>query len=219
MSGKVGQRMIAASNPGYKGAYTHLIYDRTMTGEITSLLGRWSAGDGAALEALMPLVYPRLRAIARSVFRGSSDSTTMQPTVLVHETYLRLLSQKSVSLADREHFYCFAAQCMRRILVSHFRARVAQKRGGIAIHIPLHAEVPWITVDSEQMVAVDQALDKLREIDERKVRLVELRYFLGCSTDETAELAGLSKATVNRELRVARAWLFQRLRGEAPDQL
>jgi RNA polymerase sigma factor (TIGR02999 family) len=186
-----------------------------MTGEITSLLGRWSAGDREALQALMPLVYPRLRAIAGSVFRGSSDSTTIQPTVLVHETYLRLLSQNSVSLADREHFYCFAAQCMRRILVSHFRARGAEKRGGIAIHLPLHDEVPWITVDSEHMLEMNQALDELREIDERKVRLVELRYFLGCSADETADLSGLSKATVKRELRVARAWLFQRLRGKA----
>ncbi len=189
-----------------------------MTDEITSLLGRWSAGDRDALQALMPLVYPRLRAIAGSVFRGSSDNTTIQPTVLVHETYLRLLSQNSVSLADREHFFCFAAHCMRRILVSHFRARGAQKRGGIPIHLPLHAEVPWITVDSKQMLEVDQALDQLKEIDGRKVRLVELRYFLGCSTDEVAELAGLSKATVNRELRVARAWLFQRLRGEAVAQ-
>jgi RNA polymerase sigma factor (TIGR02999 family) len=186
-----------------------------MTGEITSLLGRWSAGDREALQALMPLVYPRLRAIAGSVFRGSPDSTTIQPTVLVHETYLRLLSQNSVSLADREHFYCFAAQCMRRILVSHFRARGAQRRGGIAIHLPLHDEVPWITVDSEHMLEMNQALDELREMDERKVRLVELRYFLGCSADETADLSGLSKATVKRELRVARAWLFQRLRGKA----
>ncbi len=186
-----------------------------MPGEITSLLARWSAGDQEALQALMPLVYPRLRAIAGSVFRGGHDGTTIQPTVLVHETYLRLLSQNSVDLADREHFYCFAAQCMRRILVSHVRARAAQKRGGVTAHLPLHAEVPWITVDSKQMLEVDQALDKLREIDERKVRLVELRYFLGCSADETAELSGLSKATVKRELRVARAWLFQRLQGEA----
>ncbi|HEX4809642.1 MAG TPA: ECF-type sigma factor [Bryobacteraceae bacterium] len=128
-----------------------------MTGDITSLLGRWSAGDREALQALMPLVYPRLRSIAGSVFRGGHDGTTIQPTVLVHETYLRLLSQNSVDLADREHFYCFAAQCMRRILVSHFRARAAQKRGGVTAHLSLHAEVPWITMDSTQMLEVDQA--------------------------------------------------------------
>jgi RNA polymerase sigma factor (TIGR02999 family) len=163
----------------------------------------------------MPLVYPRLRAIAGTVFRGNRDSTTLQPTALVHETYLRLLSQNAVDMADREHFYCFAAQCMRRILVSHFRTRGAQKRGGLVAHVPLHDEVPWITMGGEQILAVNEALDELREVDERKVRLVELRYFLGCSADETAEVSKLSKATVNRELRVARAWLFERLRGEA----
>jgi RNA polymerase sigma factor (TIGR02999 family) len=183
--------------------------------EITGLLLRWREGDQEALKELMPLVYPRLRAIAGALFRGSRDNTTLQPTVLVHETYLRLLAQNSVGVADREHFYCFAALCMRRILTTHFRTRSAQKRGGPTTHLPLHDEVPWIVIGSDQMLEVNEALDDLREIDERKVRLVELRYFLGCSTDETAELAGLSKATVNRELRVARAWLFQRLGGEA----
>jgi RNA polymerase sigma factor (TIGR02999 family) len=183
--------------------------------EITGLLLRWREGDQEALKELMPLVYPRLRAIAGAVFRGTRDATTLQPTALVHETYLRLLSQNVVEMADREHFYCFAAQCMRRILVSHWRARGAQKRGGAGAHVPLHEEVPWITLGGDQMLEVNEALDDLREVDERKVRLVELRYFLGCSADETAEVSGLSKATVNRELRVARAWLFQRLGGEA----
>jgi RNA polymerase sigma factor (TIGR02999 family) len=180
----------------------------SVAAEITSLLARWNKGDPDALNELMPLVYPRLRAIAGSVFRGSRDSTTLQPTALVHETYLRFLKQNLVGMADREHFYCFAAQCMRRILVSHFRTRVAQKRGGVAAHVPLHDELPWITVGGEQMLEVNEALDELREVDERKVRLIELCYFLGCSADETAEVSKLSNATVNRELRVARAWLF-----------
>jgi RNA polymerase sigma factor (TIGR02999 family) len=188
-----------------------------VAGEITTLLARWNEGDLQAVEELMPLVYPRLRSIAGALYRGPREDTTIQPTVLVHEAYLRLLKQKSLDWSDREHFYAFAAQTMRSILVDHFRNQGTHKRGGGVTHLPLHEDVPWITVDSDQILELDRALDELRAVDPRKVRLVELRYFLGCTAEETAELTSLSKATVDREMQVALAWLFRRLRGETTE--
>ena len=161
----------------------------------------------------MPLVYPRLRAIAKALYRGTLEDTTLQPTAVVHEAYLRLLSQQALGWADREHFYAFAGQVMRNILVDHVRAQRTGKRGGSLRHVPLHEEVPWISVASDDILEVNRALDELREIDDRKVRLVELRYFLGCTAEETTELMGMSKATVDRELKIARTWLFRRLKG------
>ena len=162
----------------------------------------------------MPLVYPRLHSIAGALYRGARGDSTLQPTVLVHEVYLRLLSETALDLSDREHFYAFGAQAMRYILVDHFRSQDAGKRGGGVVHVPLHDDVPWIGVNREELLALDLALEELRSVDPRKVQLIEIRYFLGSSADETAELMGISKATVDRELQVARAWLFRRLRGD-----
>jgi RNA polymerase sigma factor (TIGR02999 family) len=186
-------------------------------GEITVLLRRWREGDKAALDLLMPLVYPRLRTIAAGMGRQSSKTPTLQATGLVHEAYLRLLNRDSISLNDREHFFSFAAQVMRHILVDHVRTRQSQKRGGARERIPFHEEMQWVSLDGEDILELNRALDELAAVDERKVRLIELRYFLGCTAEETSDLVQMSKATVDRDLQVARAWLFRRLNGSVSE--
>jgi len=175
------------------------------------LLRRWSEGDSKALDDLVPLVYPRLRAIAGSFYVGRGSDPTLQPTALVHETYLRLLQQERVAWQDREHFFAFAARSMRSILIDHLRARGSLKRGGDLSQVPLHDELPWVMLDHDQILELNRALDELNEIDPVKVRLLELRYLLGCTVVEVAELQGISKATVDRDLRLAKIWLFSRL--------
>jgi RNA polymerase sigma factor (TIGR02999 family) len=182
-------------------------------GEITVLLRRWREGDKQALDLLMPLVYPRLRAIAAGMGRQSSKNPTLQATGLVHEAYLRLLNRNSITLNDREHFFSFAAQVMRHILVDHVRTRLSQKRGGTRERIPFHEEMQWVSLDGEDILQLNRALDELAAVDDRKVRLIELRYFLGCTAEEAADVLRMSKATVDRDLQVARAWLFRRLNG------
>jgi RNA polymerase sigma factor (TIGR02999 family) len=186
-------------------------------GEITVLLRRWRDGDKQALDLLMPLVYPRLRAIAAGLGRQNSKSPTLQATGLVHEAYIRLLSRSSITLGDREHFFSFSAQVMRHILVDHVRSRMSQKRGGARERIPFHEEMQWVSLDGEDILQLNRALDELATVDERKVRLIELRYFLGCTAEETSDILRTSKATVDRDLQVARAWLFRRLNGSVPE--
>jgi RNA polymerase sigma factor (TIGR02999 family) len=186
-------------------------------GEITVLLRRWREGDKQALDLLMPLVYPRLHTIAAAMGRRSSKTPTLQATGLVHEAYIRLLNRHSVTLSDREHFYSFAAQVMRHILVDHVRSRLSQKRGGARERIPFHEEMQWVSLDGEDILQLNLAMDELAAVDERKVRLIELRYFLGCTAEEAADVLKTSKATVDRDLQVARAWLFRRLNGSATE--
>lgn len=183
-------------------------------GEITTLLRQWREGDKQALDLLMPLVYPRLRAIAGSLSRNENDPVT-QPTALVHEAYMRLLDQQRLCWTDRVHFYSFAAQLMRHILIDESRARMAGKRGGSQVRVPLHEDISWVSVNSPAMLDLNLALNELNAFDSHKVKLIELRYFLGCTASETAELTGSSKASVDRELQVARAWLFRQLNGDA----
>lgn len=182
-------------------------------GEITELLRQWREGDRTALERLMPLIYPRLRAIAGSLERLEGASPTVQATALVNEVYLRLVQQRSLSWEDREHFYSFAAQVMRLILADHARARLSSRRGGTLQRVPLHENLPWVSVNHEEFLDLGRALDELATFDARKVRVVELRYFLGCTAEEAAEILQMSKATVDRDLDLARAWLFRRLKG------
>jgi RNA polymerase sigma factor (TIGR02999 family) len=183
----------------------------TSPGEITVLLGRWNEGEPDALEQLIPLVYPHLREVAGAYIRRELRPGLMQATVLVHELYLRLLNQNKANLGDRAHFYTFSAKMMRLILIDHARETQAQRRGGAAEHIPLNDDIPWVGLDSPEIVELGIALDELQKIDPDKVKLVELRYFLGCTAEETAELANISKATVDRELKFVRSWLYQRL--------
>ncbi|MGB7761428.1 MAG: sigma-70 family RNA polymerase sigma factor [Bryobacteraceae bacterium] len=183
-------------------------------GEITRLLLQWKRGEPDAFDRLMPLVYPHLRQIAAAYIRRERNPGVLQATALVHEVYLRLIGQRKVEWADRAHFYTFAAKVMRRILTDHARSGDAQKRGGGAEHVPLNDQIPWIKVGSESMLELNQALDKLEAIDPQKVQLVELRYFLGCTAEETAEVLQVSKATVDRDAKFVRSWLYQRIQGD-----
>ena len=187
-----------------------------MPGEITILLQRWRDGDQNARQELMPHVYPHLRDVAASYLRRESVEHTLQPTALVHELYLRLLQQRKAEWQDRAHFYTFAARTMRLILTDHARAAKAEKRGGGEAVLPLSDELPWIDLNVEDMIDVDQALSDMETVDPRKVRLIELRYFLGCTVSECAELLGVSLATAERDLAFAKSWLYLRLGPESP---
>ncbi|HWZ85242.1 MAG TPA: sigma-70 family RNA polymerase sigma factor [Thermoanaerobaculia bacterium] len=175
--------------------------------EVTVLLREWSAGDRGALERLMPLVYGELRKIAASHLRSERGSHTLQPTALVHEAYLRLVGQRSVSWANRAHFYGIAAQMMRRVLVDHARRRQAAKRNPWTISVALPEGEPGAADRAPELLALDLALTELERLDPRQARVVELRFFAGLSVEETAEVAGISTATVKREWRTARAFL------------
>jgi RNA polymerase sigma factor (TIGR02999 family) len=188
-------------------------------GEITVLLTKWKDGEPDAFEQLVPLVYPSLRQIAAGYIRRERDPGVMQATSLVHELYLRLLNQKKAAWDDRAHFYTFSAKVMRMILIDHARGNQAQRRGGKAEHIPLSEDLPWVGIGSLEMIELNRALDALTLIDEAKVQLVELRYFLGCTAEETATLMNISKATVDRELQFAKAWLYRRIQPDANENL
>ncbi len=186
-----------------------------LTGEITLLLVKWRDGEDSVFEQLMPLVYPHLRQVAAAYIRRERNPDLLQATALVHELYLKLLNQKKVAYGDRGHFYTFAAKVMRRILIDHARGNQAQIRGGGSEHVPLSNDLPWVDVGSPELLELNRALDELKSIDPYKVELVELRYFLGCTADETAALMKTSKATVDRDMRFIKSWLFRRLHPEA----
>jgi len=188
-------------------------------GDVTQLLNRWSGGDRDALGELMPLVYDELRRLAASQMARERSGQTLQPTALVHEAYLRMIRQAGVSFETRLKFYGAAAQMMRRVLCDRARRRKAQKRGGGAAHESDGIEAASVpsailsehdgTVDLERL---DDALQELETLDERKVRVVEMRYFAGLSIEDSATAMDLSPSTVKREWTVARAWLANRLR-------
>jgi len=181
------------------------------TGDITVLLRRWKEGDEQACDELMPHVYPHLHDVAAAYLRRESEDHTLQPTALVHELYIRLLQQRKPNWNDRAHFFRFAATVMRRILTDHARAAETGKRGSGLPHVPLDREVPWINLNSADVLDLNRALDELEAVDSRKVRLVELRYFLGCTTAESADLLGISPATADRDLTFAKTWLYSKL--------
>ena len=184
-------------------------------GEITRLLVAWSGGDQAALDHLMPRVETELRRIARRHFAREDAGHTLQPTALVNELYLRLVDRRSVRWNNRAHFFGFAAQAMRRILVDHARVRDAEKRGQGRRNLSLE-EIDEASVTREiDLVALDDALTSLAEIDPRQSRLVELRYFGGLTHEEVAEVLGISPRTAYREWRTARLWLKHALCAEA----
>ena len=187
-------------------------------GEITLLLAKWKDGEPSAFEELMPLVYPHLRQVAASYVRRERNPDVLQATVLVHELYLRLLNQKKADWEDRRHFYTFAAKVMRMILIDHARETQAQSRGGDRERIPLSDDLAWIDIDSPELLDLNRALDELAALDAVKVQLVELRYFLGCTAEETAALMQVSKSTVDRELKFIKSWLYRRVHaGDAED--
>jgi len=181
-------------------------------GEITLLLAKWRDGEPSAFEELMPLVYSHLREVAASYIRRERNPDVLQATVLVHELYLRLLNQKKAAWEDRRHFYTFAAKVMRMILIDHARETQAQMRGGGYDRVPLSDDLAWVNIDSPELLDLNRALDELGALDAGKVQLVELRYFLGCTAEETAALMQVSKSTVDRELKFIKSWLFRRIR-------
>jgi RNA polymerase sigma factor (TIGR02999 family) len=185
-------------------------------GEVSLLLQEWKGGNPTARERLFPILYDELKRLARHHLRGESAGHTLQTTALVHEAYLRLVGA-DVAWEGRRHFFAVAAQVMRRVLVDHARGRGRAKRGGAAIAVPLREDLAGAPERSASLVELDEALTRLSSLDPRKAQVVDLLYFAGLSYDETAEVLEISPATVHRDLRLARAWLFREL-GASGDQ-
>ena len=179
--------------------------------EVSQLLRAWSEGDQSALEKLMPLVYEELRRMAKRHMDRQNPGHTLQTTALIHEAYLRLVDQKETRWQNRAHFFAVAARAMRHILVDYARARHAAKRGGAAVAVSLDEAGVASDERVSEMVALDDALESLAAIDRRKCQVVELRYFGGLSVEETANVIGISAATVGREQRFAEAWLHKEI--------
>ena len=182
---------------------------------ITELLSRWSDGDLAARDALVPLVYDKLRRIARRSLSGQRGDHTLQPTALVHEAYLRLTRSDSKDWRDRAHFFAMAAQMMRQILVDHARKKAAAKRGGHAVTVVLDEASAVSGRPSLDLLALDDALKQLAALDARQCQIVELRFFGGLSIEEAAKAVKISPATTKREWTTARLWLYHALNGGA----
>jgi RNA polymerase sigma factor (TIGR02999 family) len=178
---------------------------------VSALLTKWRAGDQEALQALIPLVYQELRRIARHHLRQERPDHTLQSTALVHEAYLRLTKQGPAEVANRAHFLAVASQLMRQILVDHARGRRAAKRGG-GFKLEINDAVSAQKAQSVDLIALDDALNELAELDPQQSRIVELRFFGGLSIDETAEIVGVSPTTIKREWATARAWLRREVR-------
>lgn len=176
--------------------------------EISEMLKAWGEGDRGAAERFMPLIYDELRRQARRYLDRERPNHTLQTTALVHEAYIRLNDQNKVRWQNRAHFFGVAAQMMRRILVNYAVGQKREKRGGSAIPIPLEESLQIAIADSEvDLLALDEALSRLDDLDSRQARIVELRYFSGLSIEETAEVLSISPATVKREWNMARTWL------------
>ena len=182
------------------------------TSEITSLLIDWSKGDRIALEKLLPLVEKELHRLAHFQMRRLKPGNTFQTTALINETYLRLINQNRVEWQNRAHFFGIAAKLMRRILLNYARDQRRQKRGGgTAVHVTLCDEAIVSPDKTEELLAIDEALQKLADLDERKCRVVELRFFGGLNIEEIAEVLKVSTVTVSRDWNMARAWLAREI--------
>jgi RNA polymerase sigma factor (TIGR02999 family) len=181
-------------------------------GEVTRLLLAWNQGDQSAIERLMPLVYDELRRLAERHFRRERVGHTLQPTAVVHEAYFRLVDQTRVTWKNRGHFFAVASQAMRRILVDYARARAADKRGGGEKRVTLAAVEAAPEPSGElDLLALDEALTRLKGLDGAQAQIVELRFFGGLSIEETAEALETSPSSIKREFRSAKAWLYREL--------
>lgn len=179
--------------------------------EITALLVDWSKGDQSALGKLLPLVERELHRLAHSYMRRENPDHTLQTTALINETYLRLIDQKKVQWQNRAHFFGIAAQIMRRILLNYARDQNRQKRGGRAIHVSLSQAMIMPAEKDRELIALNDALIRLEELDARKSKVVELRYFGGLSVEETAEVLNVAPITVMRDWQFAKAWLAREM--------
>ena len=180
--------------------------------EVTGLLRAWGQGDENALQKLMPLVYDQLHAAARRYMAGERAGHTLQTTALIHETYLRLVDIRRVEWQDRAHFLAVCAQLMRRILIDFARSRGYKKRGGAAHHVNFDETVVVTGQPDFNLVALDDALNRLAKMDARKSNVVELRFFGGLDVKETAEVMKVSPDTVMRDWKMAKVWLLRELR-------
>lgn len=184
--------------------------------QVTDLLARWRSGDRGALDALMPLVYDELRKLARHYLRQERPDHTLQSTELVHEAFMRMVGQNPPEWQSRAHFYGVAARLMRQILVDHARKQRAGKRGGDSLKLTLNEGIAGAPENSLDILALDDALNRLTELSRQQSQIVELRFFSGLSIEDTSEVMGISPATVKRHWTTARAWLFREMnRSEA----
>jgi len=181
---------------------------------ITSLLRAWGDGDAAALERLTPLVDAELRRLARIYMSRERKEHTLQPTALVNELFVRLISDADIRWSDRAHFFGIAARLMRRVLVDHARARGYQKRGGGVTRVTLDGQDIAAPDNPIDVIALNRALEGLAAVDERKCRVVEMRFFAGLSVEETATALDVSTDTIKRDWRIAKLWLLKFLEGE-----
>ena len=182
--------------------------------EVTGLLQAWGQGDEAALQKLVPLVYDQLHAAARRYMAGERLGHTLQATALIHETYLRLVNVRQVKWQNRAHFFAICAQLMRRILVDFARSRGYQKRGGGAQRVDFDEALMVGSEPEANLVALDEALRQLSEVDPRKSQVVELRFFGGLDVKQTAEVMKVSADTVMRDWKMAKVWLLRELSGD-----
>jgi RNA polymerase sigma factor (TIGR02999 family) len=187
--------------------------DSAEQGAVTALLIAWGAGDDHARERMLPLVYDELRRLAAGYLRRERPGHTLQPTALVHEAYVRLIDQRQVDWSNRAQFVGLAAVMMRRILVNHARDRVAGKRGAGAEHVPLTVAADPMGTPELDLLDLHDALERLAALDARKGRIVELKFFGGLTIEEIADTVQISRATVEREWKFARAWLFNAISG------
>ena len=185
--------------------------------EVTQLLVSWSKGDTTALDELIPLVQAELRRLARQYMARENPGHTLQTSALINEAYLRLVDQQSVPWQNRAHFFAVSAQVMRHILIDHARSHCSAKRGGGARKVPLDEVASLNDQRATELVALDDALNLLAEMDPRKSQIVELRFFGGLTVIETAEVMKISPRTVKREWSLAQTWLYCALRGEQQD--
>lgn len=183
--------------------------------DVTGLLQAWGKGDEAALQKLMPVVYEQLHAAARRYMAQERPGHTLQTTALIHETYLRLVNVRQVKWQDRAHFLAMCAQLMRRILIDNARSRNYQKRGGTAPRVSFDEGLAVTAEPDVDLLALDDALRRLAQMDERKGKVVELRFFGGLGVKETAEVMKVSPETVMRDWKMAKVWLLRELRGGA----
>ena len=185
-----------------------------MSSNVTQLLVQWSQGNQAALDELTPLVYQELRQRARNYLRQERPDHTLQPTALIHEVYMRLIGENPPEWKDRAHFFAIASRGMRQILVDHARRKGAGKRGSGVADVSLEEALVPAQADDSNLLALDEALSQLAKFDERKCRIIEMRYFGGCTVEETAEALGVAGITVIRETRLAEAWLRRAMLGD-----
>jgi RNA polymerase sigma-70 factor (ECF subfamily) len=193
------------------GASNHAAHS---SGAVSELVEQWSAGDQDALAKVIPLVYAELKRLASAYMRRERNAATLQSTALINEAYLRLVGGgPAAAVRTRTHFFAIAARVMRQVLVDHARTRQRQKRGGGAIEVSLDEAMISPVLQSADLLALDQALGRLAEFDERKARVVEMRYFGGLEVSEVASILGVAENTVIRDWAMARAWLQRSLSG------